>query len=259
MALFKDTDRRPEVKEQTPEQVVDAGFYDEMSGSGLENFTADTVSTAYLGMIQPGSTASVDHEPGQWRNSITGTVYGPSVEVIPLGFKTVWAERDRNPPYNTVGRYEPGSIEVVTTRPKPGVKGFPKMSNPKTGNDVQELFVYAVMLKDDQDAGVLLFSPTASSMRTCKAWNASLRSARLPSGKLAPIFAHTWHLTVELVQNPAKQNNPNEKICRFSRVQIGTLVEKGLFLKSVQPLVDTVAGLPMIAAPETSGEVEVVE
>jgi hypothetical protein len=238
------------------EKTGDASYFDGLEGNGLEGFTADTVSVAYLAMIQPGSTvADENNPPGSWRNSATGENFGPTVRVIPLAFKTVWTERDKDPPFNTVGRYEPNSIAVRIERPKPGKRGFPKMYNDETGNKVEELFIYACLIEDRPETGILYFSPTVGSMKTCKQWNSMLRSQRLPNGKIAPIFAFSWDLELALVQNPVK---PSEKITRFIKATRCSIVDKELFFGSVQPAIAASASTnaAMLTAPEQSGDAE---
>jgi len=252
MALFgKDAENK---EQETAQQGGDQNYFDEFSGEGLEGFTQDTVSTAYLGMVQPGSSPTMHgHEAGTWRNSATEDNMGKSIELVILAFKTVWTERSKDPPYNTVGRYDPKSIDVQTEYPKPGTRGFPKMTNPLTGNKVEELFVYACMQKDAPENGIMYFSPTVGSMRTCKQWNAQLRSQRLPSGKIAPIYAFSWILDLDLVQNPAK---PAEKITKFVRVTRGELLQKEVFLGTVKPQLIAASNVAMLAAPEMSGDTE---
>jgi hypothetical protein len=260
MALFSGSKEAEERRaaEQTAEQATgvegDAEYFDGLEGQGLDSIDQNAVSTAYLSMVQPGSTAiSAETPAGTWRNSATNDSYGPTVQVIPLAFKTVWTERDNTPPFMTVGRYEPNSIEVRVDRPKPGTRGFPKMTNPETGNKVEELFIYACTLEDYPEAGVLYFSPTASSMKACKQWNSQLRSQRLPNGKLAPIFAFSWSLQLELVQNP---NQPANLMAKFVRATRGNIVNKDLFFGYVQPAIAAAQNIALLAAPEQSGDAE---
>ena len=95
MALFKEDKETKTQEAKTQEtQDNDQSFFDEFSGDGLDGLTQDTVSTAYLGMVQPGSGPTMNgHEPGSWRNSSTEDNYGPTVEVVVLAFKTAWIER----------------------------------------------------------------------------------------------------------------------------------------------------------------------
>ena len=216
----------------------DMSFMDGYEGQGLDTIGANEQSTAYLSMIQPGSQYEDDENPaGTWRNTATGENYGPSVRVVPLAFRTIWSERQTEEPFATVGRYAPGSIEVTVQQPKSG-KGYPKMINPETGNEVQELYIYAVMLPDHPEAGVLYFNPTVGSMRACKSWNTQLKTSLLPNGAHAPIFGFTWNLHLELVQNPVK---PTEKIARFTKVSKDSVVPKDLFMDNIKPQLDYIS------------------
>jgi hypothetical protein len=210
----------------------DTSFLEDFEGQGLESITANEQAIPYLGMVQPDGTAAADGAtPGVWRNSATGEEYGNAVTVVPLAFRTIWNERESEPPFNTVGRYAPHSIEVTVQQPKGG-KGYPKMINPESGNEVQELYIYAVMLPEHPEAGVLLFNPTVGSMRTCKSWNTQLKSQLLPNGAQAPIFAYSWDLAADLVDNPAKKG---AKMAKFVKVQRSSVISKELFEGHVKP------------------------
>lgn len=210
----------------------DMSFLEDQAGAGLDSITANEQAIPYLGMVQPDGQAAADGStPAVWRNSATGEEYGNVVTVVPLAFKTIWNERENVSPFNTVGRYEPHSIQVTVQQPKGG-KGYPKMINPDTGNEVQELYIYAVMLPEHPEAGVLLFNPTVSSMKTCKAWNTQLKGQILPNGKQAPIFAYSWDLASDLVDNPQKKG---AKMAKFVKVQKNTVIQRELFDTYIKP------------------------
>jgi hypothetical protein len=229
-------------KEQ--EAMGDASYFEGMEGQGVDDLK-NAVATAYLSIIQPQSKLKdVDNPPGTWRNSATGENYGRSVSLIPLAMKTVWVERDNSPPFMTVGVYEPNSIDVTVERPKPGKRGFPKMTNPSTGFEVKELFTYAVMLEEHPEAGVLYFTVPVSSMKQIKQWNSMLRSQRLPNGKLAPIFAFGWELDLELYTNTA--GNENARVAHVAR---GNLVAKDLWFTAVQPAIAAAKDIALLTAP----------
>lgn len=215
----------------------DMSFLEGMEGQGLDQISANEQAVAYLSMVQPGSQSESEYNPaGTWRNTATGENYGDTVRVVVLAFRTIWSERSNEPPFATVGRYTPGQIQVTTTMPKNG-RGYPKMTNPETGNEIQELYIYAVMLPDHPDAGVLFFNPTVGSMRTCKSWNTQLKTALLPNGMHAPLFGYTWNLHLDLVQNPVK---PTENVARFTKVFKDTLIPKDLFEDTVKPQLEFV-------------------
>lgn len=215
----------------------DLSFLEESAGAGLDTITANEQSIPYLGLVQPDSTAAADGAtPGVWRNSATGEEYGNVVTVVALAFRTIWNERDSEPPFGTVGRYAPHSINVTVQQPKGG-KGYPKMINPDTGNEIQELYVYALMLPDHPEAGILLFNPTVGSMKACKSWNTQLKSQLLPNGLQAPIFAYEWDLACDLVDNPAKKG---AKMAKFVKVQKNTVIPRELFEQVVKPQLPTI-------------------
>ena len=213
-------------------------FLSQFEGEGQENFTGDTVSTAYLGLVQPDSTnESEDCPRGTWRNSANGRSYGQEVNVVPLAFRTVWSERQSDEPYATIARYEPNSIPVQTQPVPKGKRGYPKMINPESGNEIQELYVYALALPDYPEDGIVYFSPTVGSMRTCKQWNAALKSQVLSNGAQAPIFGSTWTLKSDLVSNPKQPSRQMAKFVSFERKGTTT---KALFMKQIQPVITDV-------------------
>lgn len=230
-------------------------FLGEFAGAGLNGITTNEMAVPYLGLVQPDTEAAANGAtPGTWRNSATGESYGNVVTIVPLDFKTIWSERDTEPPYGTVGRYEPHSIQVNIQQPKNG-KGYPKMINPDTDNEIQELYVYAVMLPEHPEAGVLLFNPTVSSMRTCKAWNRQLKSQILSNGAQAPIFAFTWNLAADLVDNP---NKKGAKMAKFVKAEKNAKITRELLDTSIKPQLPTIqtAVLSLTSGPEETADAE---
>lgn len=211
----------------------DMSFFEGMSGQGFEEMGANATSIAYLGLVQPDSSAEDEENPaGTWRNSATGRNYGNTVKVIVLGFRTIWSERESDPPCRTVGRYPVNGIQVELRQPPKGKRGYPKMINPETGNEVQELFVYAVTLPDYPEDGILYFNPTVGSMKAAKSWNSQLKGQLLPNGVQAPIFAFQWMLVSDLVPNPQQ---PSKQMAKFMKASRDAIVNKELFTEHVQP------------------------
>lgn len=211
----------------------DMSFLESMAGQGFEDMGANATALSYLSLVQPDSSIEDDdNAAGTWRNSATGRNYGNVVKVVAIDFRTIWNERESDPPYRTVGRYPVQGIEVEVRQPPKGKRGYPKMINPETGNEVQELFVYAVVLPDYPEDGVLYFNPTVGSMKTCKTWNSQLKGQLLPNGTQAPIFAFQWNLVSELVPNPQQ---PSREVAKFTRVTKDSIVTKEMFTANVQP------------------------
>lgn len=229
----------------------EASYLEQFENQGLDGFTADTISASYLNMIQPGSTNESEDSPaGTWRNSATGENYGSSVKVVVLQFKTIWSEREEDT-FRTVATYEPHSIKVDIKPVPAGKRGYPTMTNPATGNKVQELYAYAVMLPEYPEAGVLYFMPTAGSMRTCKAWNKQMSTQLMSNGKRLPIFGCVWNLELSLVPNPVK---PTTKIAKLTNVSKAGIVGEATFQQHIQPQLATLPDMLAIAAPEESSE-----
>lgn len=210
-------------------------FLDEYTGQGLDNIGANDTATAFLGLVQPGSKHETEEcKAGTWRNTASGRNFGNMVKVVPLAFKTVWSERESEAPYRTVARYEPHSIKVDTRMVKG--KTYPKMYNPETGNEIQELYIYAVILPDYPEEGILYFNPTVGGMRTCRSWNTQIKSALLPSGKPAPIFGYSWLLIADEVTNPQR---PSEVIAQFVKAEKDSLVSRDTFGLAIKPNIET--------------------
>lgn len=240
----------------TKAAAQDASFLEDFAGQGLETITANEQAIPYLGLVQPDSEAAADGATeGVWRNSASGEEYGNTVDVIILAFRTIWNERDSNPPFQTVGRYDPHSIEVNIQQPKGG-KGYPKMINPETGNEVQELYVYAVILPDHPEAGILLFNPTVSSMRTCKQLNTMLKSQILPNGAQAPIYAFAWTLAADLVDNPAKKG---AKMAKFVKAQKSSMLTRELFDTYIKPQLPAIQQTVLSITADAGVEEEAAE
>lgn len=205
-------------------------FLDQFAGQGLETISQNECATAFLGIVQPGSgPAESGEKPGTFRNSATGENYGNVLTIVPVAFRTVWVEKDESG--KSVGRYEPRSIEVEMVQPKPGKRGYPTMMS-KAGNKVTELFDYAVVLPEHPDAGVLILEPSVMSMRALKSWNSQLRGSLLPNGQPAPIFAFTWDIALETVDNPV---SAGKKIARIAGIRKNSLIEESMFIEAVQP------------------------
>lgn len=216
---------------------MNVSFLEDMAGAGLESISANEQAIPYLGMVQPDSQASADGATvGVWRNSATGEEYGNVITAVVLGFRTVWAERDSEPPFGTIGRYAPHSIEVTVQQPKGG-RGYPKMVNPETGNEIKELYMYALALPEHPEAGVLLFNPGVSSMRACRSWNTQLKSQIMPNGKQAPIFACAWDLAIDLVDNPAVKG---KKMTKLVKVQRSSIISEDFFTSVVKSQLPTI-------------------
>lgn len=233
-------------------QMNDLSFLEDYAGAGLEDMNGSAVSVPYLAMVQPGTQATLDGIPaGHWRNSATNEDYGETINVVVLDFKRIWVERSKDPNQLTAARYEPDSIKVEMKYPPKGQKGFPTMYNPDTGNEIQEQFMYVLVLPEHPDAGYLLFNPAVGNMKACRSWNSRIRGQLIPdTNKQAPSFAFIWTLGLVMVQNPQK---PAEKIARLSIVGRQGIIEQGLLETAIKPKLE-MAKREILALTDSSAE-----
>jgi hypothetical protein len=250
MALFND-----EAKVEAEEAAEE--FLNQYAGEGIEDLTAETVATPWISIMQDRTQHVLDGvcEAGVWRNSANEEVYGKVLRVIPIAFKVIWCERDADTG-KTVANYDPHTIQIKTTPPKNG-RGFPKMTNPETGNKIDETFMYAVVLADKPQEGYALIQANMGSIGTFKRWNGQLRAQVLPGGAKAPLFAYTW----ELVIGDTQAKNANGQLYyKVQDVRRGGLVSKQLFLEGVLPNKQLALNTQMLlTAPQDDIAVEKVE
>ena len=226
----------------------DDSWMDECAGQGLDKITQDMTGVAYLSMIQPGSQYDQPESPaGQWRNSATGQVYGPNIKVMVVDITTIWSERDKDPPFMSVGKYPPGSLKPKIVKPPAGKRGYPKMYNPASGNEILELPAYALRLVDDEATGVAFFIPSVSSLKGVKTWAGKLKTQRTSSGKSAPLQGFIWELGIELIKNPQKAS---EKIAVLATSIRGAPVDPEFYFKNVKPFLGSANNVLLIGASE---------
>jgi hypothetical protein len=161
---------------------------------------------------------------------------------------------------NYLSMIQPGSIEVNAENPEGTWRNSVTHENYGPVVEVvvlsfktEEHFIYACLIKEHPEAGILYFSPSSGSEGTCKKWNRLLRSQRFPNSKLAPIFAYSWHLALDLVPNPLK---PEDRIAKFTTVTQGGIIDKDLFFQVVRPLLTAAQTAALHIAPEQSGDTE---
>lgn len=219
-------------------------------GNDVSSISQDMVGQAYLGIIQSGSDYTEVGNVGEFIDTGLRESLGNEVKVYVLDVKSVWVERDPEPPYGTIGRYAPGSIEVTKTMKN----GRLEMTNPSTGNKIQELFMYAVVYKDRPELGVRIFSPTSGSMRACRSWNTMLRSQFLPNGQRAvKLFSYAWTLKTGLFLPKGQKDTESNYKASLISVTRDELLSKDLFM-SLQPQIAASSDLQMIPAPEAEEE-----
>lgn len=201
----------------------EVNFLDALAGEGLEQIKADDTQQGLLLIAQKLSKVLDEGtvKEGHWYNSLTHEDYGTAIRVVVLAIEKYWFvwAADQS---GLKGRYEPGSIEVTGDN-------FTGMVD-KDGNKVIETLCYACVLPDHPEAGVVVMTSTRGSMKYLRAWNAAMKTRRLPSGKPAPLYGTIWELTTTADRD--KQGRS------FFSLRAGApvgFIDKSLFEQTVEP------------------------
>ena len=132
MALFKD-----DKESENRQQVAETRRYSMTWQVTVLMVLLKTQSARTSGWFSPAPAPTMHgHQPGSWRNSSTEEKLRSYCR--PLAFKTAWIERSKEPPYETVGRYEPNSIPVKVEMPSPD--RIPKR-RPETGTRASSMLM----------------------------------------------------------------------------------------------------------------------
>jgi len=134
--------------------------------------------------------------PGRFILSSTKEDLGKVVNVIVIGFKTMWTEKDARG--RSVRRVLPNSIPVNGDT-------FTGMTDATTGAKIEETLVFFCLLPDRGYEPVIL-TGGAGQMRYMRRWANMMRNLRTPSGAKAKPWAGIWELTIGADQNKNQQN-----------------------------------------------------
>ena len=214
----------------------EVGFLDQAKGlayDGFENVTDDLISLPFLKVAQPNSPELLPDsqvkglKQGDLFNSVTGTVYGPSVQVILLGFDRSyleWGEGNGQ----LLGRH---SIEEVERMIADGdiEKDGPRLTKKLDGARVQETHTFFVMLPEYPDDGVLMLSFKSTGLKHVRKLLTKARAMRwtLPDGKVdsAPLYGIVWEIHTVLNKNDQGNWVLFGDAKTLSANRVGTLLE----------------------------------
>ena len=188
----------------TEKEVQDAlNFVDENDSlQGFEDLTTDTMAIPFVRLLQTLSP-QVDEDssdyiegakPGMFFNTVTNELYGKEIEVVVIKFEHIYIEwkPERG---GLVGYHSPEHAEEIAAD-----KTF---GNWKTasGNQLQENFVYYVLIAGHEQEGVMILSMSSSALKEARKWNRRMRNHVMPNGKKALPYYLVWKLTSEKRSN----------------------------------------------------------
>jgi hypothetical protein len=189
---------------------VNLDFLAGVAGDGLDGISLKSMALKYL-QITSGNSARVTAEVNSLPIGVfcvTGVTesFGSAVTLIPVGVEEVWIEKDSD--LNNAGQgktlatYKPYDPNIHVERIPKG-NGYFTMINSITGKKIIDTLVYAFVIPENMDLGVVFFTVPLGSMKVIRMWNTTLKSQRLPSGKSAPLYAKKWkfHINKNMVNS----------------------------------------------------------
>jgi len=216
-------------------------FLLEYEGKGTEGLQA---ALPYLSICQKRAPDCTDERAiGEWWHSGLSKKFGPTVEVVVLGWANAWVERTTQG--TTVGVYAPNSIQTLETGRGPQYKCV----SAESGLPIMKTCVIPLMVGDDEET-FALFVPTSFSMDAVKVWRRLLSSNRLSNGAKAPIFSHTWFLTIGFGEKNGFKNY------RLESVKKGQQITKDFLTNTISPLLPEVQNPLRLAQIGTGTPIE---
>ena len=165
---------------------------------GFEDINSSTMAIPFIRILQdlspqvkkkdPGYVE--DAEVGDWYNTVTKDLYDSPLKVIVLKFERVYIEwrPDRG---GFVSYHTPENAERIAID-----KTFGKWKTVE-GNDLQETYVYFLLLADDISSGVVILSCTSTAIKTSKEWNRLMTTHVMDNGERAMPYYIVWDLYSE--------------------------------------------------------------
>jgi hypothetical protein len=158
------------------------------------------MSIPFLRILQTLSPSCVEGEaeynakakPGMFINSVTGELYGKSINVIPIKREVLWLEW-KPKRGGLVNRHLPESIVVDKS-------DFTDWKAPN-GNSIVETMNYYCLVEGRLKDGIIVLSLTSTGVKHAKTWNTYLANTKTESGAVAPIFGAVWKLETALNKN----------------------------------------------------------
>lgn len=169
---------------------------------GFEDINIETMAVPFIRIAQDLSPQLKKNRPeyieglevGDIFNSVSGKVYGKEIEFTPVKFEHIFTEwkpdRGGFVGYHSVQRaYE---IATVTT--------FNKMKT-EDGNDLEEAYMYYVVVKGHEKDGVAIISASSSMIKQAKKLNAMMNMQYFTNGEKALPYHQVYKAKSVLAQS----------------------------------------------------------
>lgn len=178
-------------------------FKKEDSAEGFEDITTQTMAIPFIRVLQTLSPQLNKKKPeyvlgaqeGMFFNTVTKQIYGPAIDVIVLKFDRIYIEwlPERG---GLVNYHSPEHAEQVAE--DKSVFGAWKTN---TGNNLQENYVYFVIVVGKEQEGVAILSLASTGIKIAREWNRLMTTHIMENGRRALPFYLVWTLETEYREN----------------------------------------------------------
>lgn len=169
---------------------------------GFEDISGNTMSIPFIRILQKLSPQLDKQKPefiegaeeGQFFNTVTKQVLGNSVECIVLKFEHIYIEWKPNRGgfvgYHTVENAERLAVDTTFGNWKT-----------KDGNELQENYVYMLLIAGHEQEGPVVLSLSSSAIKMARNWNRLMVTHVMENGKKALPYYLIWNLSTEYQKN----------------------------------------------------------
>jgi hypothetical protein len=186
-----------EVANVLPAHLADFDM-NQASGDGFEDADKDSFAVPFLRILQSTSPQCVrgkvsflpDAQPGMFFNTITEDLYDQNISVIPVHYTREFIEwfPNRGGFVMSHGPDEAILKRVIRVDDK-------KNQILDNGNVIQDTRNHYVLLADDLEKGLVIFSLTSTGIKHSKKWMTLMNGLMLPkTKKRAPMYTAKWEL-----------------------------------------------------------------
>lgn len=169
---------------------------------GFESIDQSTMAIPFLRILQSLSPQLnqkkaeyiEDAEEGSFFNTVSKEVYGDTIKAIVLKFERVFIEwlPERG---GFVNYHTPENAERLAID-----KTFGAWKT-EDGNDLQENYVYFLLIDGQEAEGVIVLSLSSSAIKKAKEWNRLMTTHILDNGNRALPFYLVWEIKTEYREN----------------------------------------------------------
>lgn len=173
------------------------------TAEGFEEITTQTMAIPFIRVLQTLSPQLNKKKPeyipgaqeGMFFNTVTKEIYGPVLDVIVLKFDRIFIEwlPERG---GLVNYHSPEHAEEKAVNKE--VFGGWKT---KSGNTLQENYVYFVLLDGRMQEGIAILSLASTQIKIAREWNRLMTTHIMENGRRALPFYLVWTLETEYREN----------------------------------------------------------